>query len=677
MTDPVDNLPLGIRDLVRRILERQVAGGGERYQSSGDRSGREGQKEISRILQDAGVYKNDPRWQATINHGRTLYRGGASRPARMGATPVAGAALDEGPIYTKGPSFRARAEALARRFRVTELRVAHGTHGHLLDDLATEAGKNFMHAATLAAVEARAVRGKGVDRSRTLGNMLSSQALCFNLLAPLAHDSDGLALASEVFGPFIPGLARVRSIELEHTPSFDVFRDQSGKTGVDCDALIEFEDTEGRLAVLVIETKFVETSFSACGHRSKSQCPDDVSIGKDFSGCRYASQNRFAYWQRTAEADSVHLSIVDRPGCPFGGPLWQIWVNHTLAHAEASKRGAHRAVFAVCAPEDNEALQARTLLDRYRQLVTEPQTVVFIPLTQLLDRLVQICSARDGWRDWAGLLRKRYAAPTRGAPPTRDAARDAPPEVPRRREAVTPGHRRVVTWMGTSEFRELVAVHQAVLGDDATIYFRPTDKGLVRIALHPAAPCYVGFHAQADDEAHLFASGAAVPITDDLRAHWRSFQTWLPSVRRPSDEERGVIPWLRRALTNSLWLPDLGDGWVFLHQEWRFVDAAGSAKKPDVLAVHVPTGQLGIVEFKSSATELSLARTQVGEYAMLWDRDADELSPLFTELLQALGLAYGNEAAATAVVKADPAALFVGTASPTKAARIFRHAVDE
>lgn len=129
---------------------------------------------------------------------------------------------------------------------------------------------------------------------------------------------------------------------------------------------------------------------------------------------------------------------------------------------------------------------------------------------------------------------------------------------------------------------------------------------------------------------------------------------------------------LRRALANRLALPELGEGWVFLHQEWRFV-ADGHGRNADVLAVHLATGQLGIVEFKSSQGALPQARLQVEEYAELWERDAADLAPFFTDMLRAMGLAYGNELAARATVQAGIAALFVGVAGPSTPARVWRH----
>jgi hypothetical protein len=227
--------------------------------------------------------------------------------------------------------------------------------------------------------------------------------------------------------------------------------------------------------------------------------------------------------------------------------------------------------------------------------------------------------------------------------------------------------------MATDEFRELVTTHDAALEDRATIYFRPTDKGLVRIALHPSAPGYVGFRRAHNDNGYLVRPGQRAQTVEEIRAHFRDFEIWLPSVRRSSNEERGVVPWLRLALKSKLWLPDLGEGWAFLHQEWRFADTSGQGKKSDVLAVHVPTGQLGIVEFKSGDSERASAQAQVEAYGAFWERDAEELAPWFTDLVRALGRAYGNDEAAVATVTTKPAALFVGTASPSAPTRIQPH----
>lgn len=51
---------------------------------------------------------------------------------------------DLGPIYTRGATYRARAEARQRQHRAEVLGVDHGRYGHLLSDEAADAGANFV-----------------------------------------------------------------------------------------------------------------------------------------------------------------------------------------------------------------------------------------------------------------------------------------------------------------------------------------------------------------------------------------------------------------------------------------------------------------------------------------------------------------------------------------------------
>lgn len=236
---------------------------------------------------------------------------------------------------------------------------------------------------------------------------------------------------------------------------------------------------------------------------------------------------------------------------------------------------------------------------------------------------------------------------------------------------VTDGHRRAIAFMATPTFRSLVEMHRAACRGRGAVYFRPTDQGLVRIALHPAARAYVGFRTHANDDGHVIRNFVNLPTLAETEARFARFERWLPSVKRTSDEERGVITWLAPCLERDLALPDrldLGAGWVFLHQEWRFA----SGGKCDVLAAHLASKRLGIIEFKSDRMKLDDARAEVDEYGRDWLRDAAELAPFFTALLRAMGSAYGNELAATGTVAEGPAELFVGVADARAGLRVMR-----
>lgn len=316
---------------------------------------------------------------------------------------------DLGPIYTEGKSYRARAEARQRHYRASS-GVAHGSYGHFLAQEAAEAGRNFILPESFEAARTRQQTGKGVA-PRTFENMLSSQAMAFNLFTPLGTRLD---LAAQVLRPFVAGLAAVRSIELEHTPSGDVFNDQTGRGGVDCDLLIEGTNAEGDSLVLVIETKFVEPEFSTCGftksgraEKGQEVCPDDVPVRLDRTACLYSRNKGYAYWQRSDEHALLADGALSNAGCPFAGANWQLWVNLALAHEEAKRRGAKDVRFAVCASANNDALLAGgNVLDGFRALLRRPEAVLFLDLDALLARVEEVVPA--DLAAWAKTLSARY-----------------------------------------------------------------------------------------------------------------------------------------------------------------------------------------------------------------------------------------------------------------------------
>lgn len=303
-----------------------------------------------------------------------------------------------GPAYTSGPTFRARAEQRAREHRARVLKVGWDRHGHILNAAAVEAGANFITEAAHRAAKNRDRAGKGVG-ARTFENMLSSQAMCFNIFGPLAED---LPLATSVLATVLPGLQAVTGVQFEFTPPVDIFRDQTGRGGVDCDLLVDAVWQDGERAVVVIETKFVETEFSVCGFTkptASAQCDvGTVPVRGDSQACLYASRKGYLYWDRTRELGNINLQALPDAGCPFAGPYWQLWVNHTLAHALATRSRAKHAVFAVCAAAQNEALlKSGAVLDGFKSLVKDPDTVRFVSLDALLAAIQGHAPPGNAW----------------------------------------------------------------------------------------------------------------------------------------------------------------------------------------------------------------------------------------------------------------------------------------
>ena len=286
-------------------------------------------------------------------------------------------------------------------------------HGHFLDADAVERGRNFVTPEAWQAARKRAA-WKGVAE-RTFENMLSSQAMCFNVFAPLASRP---SLATKVLASQVPGLKRVRSIAFEYTPPADVFKDQSGRGGVDCDLLVEAEWDDDAVGVIAVETKFVEPEFSRCGFRKAGRkakgeayyCPDTVDVRDDSANCLYERNKGYLYWKRTREHETISQDAVPASGCPFKGVLWQLWVNHTLAHVEASRRQARHARYAVCAPANNDKLlKGGSVIDQFKALTTDPQTVLFIDLNELIGSIHRAVGDAPELQGWAQGIVARYA----------------------------------------------------------------------------------------------------------------------------------------------------------------------------------------------------------------------------------------------------------------------------
>ncbi len=324
-------------------------------------------------------------------------------------------AYDLGKVYTNGNSFRARAEARQRDYRERVLKAGWTIYGHLLDEQSATAGRNFVSPVAFEAAESRQSAGKGISK-RTFINMLSSQAMCFNIFAPLASD---VSLATDVLSLFFPTLSQVTKVQIEYTPDNQVFGDQTGRGGVDCDVLVQGNDVGGQSLVIVIETKFVELEFSICGFRKPGRnakglavCHDDVKVAQDTNHCLYTSRKGYLYWEKTTEHRILLEDALPESGCPFRGPLWQLWVNYTLAHAEAARWGTQRAFFAVIAPIGNVSLlQDDRVIEQFRRLLVSPESVIFIDSDQLIGAIRDVASVRGVQRaEWVDALVSRYTS---------------------------------------------------------------------------------------------------------------------------------------------------------------------------------------------------------------------------------------------------------------------------
>lgn len=216
------------------------------------------------------------------------------------------------------------------------------------------------------------------NEDRLWANLLSSQALTLNLLAPLATDLD---LATRVWRRLLPGfIQNVTALRFEHSPGR--FDDAYFGDGTALDALIEGITPDGEAAVVTVELKFVEglTGPAATPRARYLEAAEASGLYRDAAG-----------------------AILARPG------FEQLRREHVLTDLMLRHGLASRGCFVFIAPQLNRRAQA--VAARYRAELVDPagasddSGVGFVNLT-----LEAVIAATDqaGAPDLAHRLWARY-----------------------------------------------------------------------------------------------------------------------------------------------------------------------------------------------------------------------------------------------------------------------------
>ncbi len=130
--------------------------------------------------------------------------------------------------------------------------------GHRLSPQDAEKGLNFISPeAHLYAVKRSKSWRVFVNRERVLGNLISSQALCFNLFTDLKmgllkKDPEAGQAVKNMF-PTLP-IEKVISLDLEKLPRIEGFK----KVATCFDAVLVFKDVQGGESLLGLEVKYLE-----------------------------------------------------------------------------------------------------------------------------------------------------------------------------------------------------------------------------------------------------------------------------------------------------------------------------------------------------------------------------------------------------------------------------------
>ena len=508
-------------------------------------------------------------------------------------------------------------------------------------------------------------------------HVMSSQCFAFNLAGPFIEHPERLsATLRRLLPPAVAAeVASVSRVELEYDGEQPGFGEPSsgrrGENRTSVDVAVWWRDRSGAENLVLVEVKFSEAEFGQCskGAKAGGRCDTDGAglVHSRGRGCPLTEPpHSRTYWDLADRHDLFRWdTLAGQTACPFRRDGYQLMRNQLLARVLESdrSRGLRRVDFAALVHDGNPSvrrlgvpLSGHSGVEAgWRGALKDPTRFHFWTAS---DWLGAAPDSPDLAAWHAAMSRRYFPAASDLEAPSPVVAAGKPAVSSARSNAVVSGHRKSVAWMDSAEFHAYSQRCDAVLGR-GRLYFRATGSGVVQVVLDSEAPGFVGFRTGADDNGYRLRPGAGLPGMPELQDRWQAFRRWLPSVRRESSEEKAVIRWLHQCLRGQLQLRELGTGWVFLNQEWRFLDAAGKGKKSDVLAVHLPSGRLGIVECKDDVGKRDAAVEQLETYAQAWERDAPVLAPFFTQQLQAMGRLHGSaRARALQEVRTGAAAQF-------------------
>lgn len=218
-------------------------------------------------------------------------------------------------------------------------------------------------------------KSKAGDKTRVLTNMLSSQACCFNLFAPLWF-KENKDLCHSLFSHLLGEPVRVTDMRIEYTPTLkESIGDQAKNRGTDADLGVFYETEKGKKGVILAEFKYIEDKFSLCtsyknknGRKTEGKTLEDIRPicdNENFLGVHEATINgkpgcgylKYQNWDLTRKSSVFDFEkIKEQAHCPFRYSLNQLWRNFLLAEKVAKVRGLDTFHFWVIAPKQNTIL---------------------------------------------------------------------------------------------------------------------------------------------------------------------------------------------------------------------------------------------------------------------------------------------------------------------------------
>lgn len=243
-------------------------------------------------------------------------------------------------------------------------------------EFAHETGANFLTADAWAAARERTdhvERHQTLDRQRLWADLLSSEALAFNLFGDLAADHGLAGRAVRAWWPDAPGT--VAGLRFEHSPGrLDPAYLNSLRR---FDAAILLDRGDGTRGIVAIDTNYHEKLHAAMPR----------------------PENLWRYVEVATRAGIFRPGAVDR--LQGRSPLAVTWLEHLLLHSMLQHESGRWTWgrYVVVHPAGNPDLAQ--LVDDYRSLLEDPTTFAAVTLEDLLDEGVLRPATTT-------LLRERY-----------------------------------------------------------------------------------------------------------------------------------------------------------------------------------------------------------------------------------------------------------------------------
>lgn len=282
-----------------------------------------------------------------------------------------------GEPYKPDDPFKAAARRHQSLFRSNVLSIPYSSkHGNMLTDHDAQALVNYYAGLNIRAEKEK--RYPGYSRERD-ANMLRSEHMPFNLLAPLKADVDLAAhIIEHAFGFILVPPFKLR-IEWAPSPKEDYLGDHTA-----FDTYIEGHDPHGRKVALGIEVKYTEQGYPI-GETENQRVKDMGS----------------SYWSVTERSgrfrDSRSEALVD-------DDVRQMWRNHLLGLAMCQKGKIEDFVSIVLYPAGN--VHMASAIDKFQQQLKDEHAGGFLGCT--FESFIDAIDGGDEILKWKSYLRDRY-----------------------------------------------------------------------------------------------------------------------------------------------------------------------------------------------------------------------------------------------------------------------------